>query len=620
MDVEIIFKKIYDNIMDLVRRHPESLILQWFESKNLELLSHYGILIDKNAQNDNLKNEILLSDLSWDCDSNKFMTEIGNFLNTIVNLRDKLKRSNLGQEFTPFYIVHQIIQQIKIINNTVTRKKKNLVIIDFAGGTGNFIISILQEEFIKIESNFDFSHSKSRIQNEITKIIDKFHNRLFVLDIDPISCYCITLFSIIIALHFFLRNKINLNHKLLDQLPLITVLQVNFLKLHKFYPDLKADIILGNPPYIFSRDLESDLKRYLKIEKYHTVKGQYDLSDVFLEQSLKLLKLEGILSVIIPETLLFLENRKVLRKLIVKNSQTIKIIPTENVFEGVSVENILLFCKKNTSPENESIEIIWEENTAETLIKSDLLEDPNVYLIKYDPITIEIINWLKKNFLSINEWNRINSDDKIEIFRGVELSKHGRIMRCNHCSKWMPFSRKRLLCSHCKKELSIKREVINIISEKTNANSENVVNFIQNMSLNEINAKATSQIKLNFVGINYKDISKYRKKRIIVRQILAQNKICAAISPENALNSQSIYNIILSKKLEPYIIELTQILRTDIISYFNYMTFSRGKRLFSRILLNKLKDLPWIPRNLNFKNISNISNNFKSEIEKVISS
>jgi len=278
----------------------------------------------------------------------------------------------------------------------------------------------------------------------------------------------------------------------------------------------------------------------------------------------------------------------------------------------------LLFCKKNSSPKNDSIKISWDENEPETWIKSEILEDPNASFIKYDPITKKILNWLEKNYLSINEWNMLNTDDKIEVFRGVELSKYGKIMKCNQCSKWMPFSEKRTVCTHCKKELEDKGEVINIISEKTNNSSKSQADFIQNISLNQFYADVTSQIRLNFLGINYKGISKYRKKRIIVRQILAQKKICASVSPENTLTSQSIYNIILPKKLEPYIIEFTRNLRSDIISYFNYMTFSRGKRLFSRILLNKLKDLPWIPRNMNFKDSIVIPENFTSEIEKVI--
>ncbi len=618
MDVKIICNKIHENALDLIQRHPESLALKWFESNNRELISKYELNLNENTKANSLKNEIILTDLNWDCDSNEFITKIGNFLNNKINQREKLKKSNLGQEFTPFYVVHQIIQQMKILNNTFAGNKKNLVILDFAGGTGNFIISVLQEEFTKIETDFDFSRSRIKVQDEIIEIFERLNNRLYVMDIDPISCYSIQIFSIILTLHFLLKNKVDLNSKLLDQLPLITVLQVNFLKLHKFYPDLKADLIIGNPPYIFSRDLAPELKNYLKKEKFDSIKGQYDLSDVFIEQSLKLLKPEGILSVIIPETLIFLENRKVLRQIIVNNSQVIKIIPTENVFEGVSVENILLFCRKNSSSKNDSIKISWEDNAPTTWIKSDILEDQNVYFIKYDPITKKILNWLEKNYFSINEWNRLNIDDKIEVFRGVELSKYGKIMKCNHCSNWMPFSEKRTLCAHCKKELSQEREIINIISEKTNKDSENMADFIQNISLNQFYADVTSQIKLNVSGINYKDISKYRKKRIIVRQILAQKKICATISPENTLTSQSVYNIILAKKLEPYILELTQNLRNDSISYFNYITFSRGKRLFSRILLNKLKDLPWIPKNLNFKDSIVIPDNFTSEIEKVI--
>ena len=126
MDVEIFFKKIYENLLDLIKRYPDSLALNWFESKNIELLSQFKINLNDKIENNRLKKENFLADLRWDCDSNIFMTKIGNFLNNLVNQREKSNRSNLGQEFTPFYIVHQIIQQIEIINSTVTRNKSNI--------------------------------------------------------------------------------------------------------------------------------------------------------------------------------------------------------------------------------------------------------------------------------------------------------------------------------------------------------------------------------------------------------------------------------------------------------------------------------------------------------------
>ena len=99
MDVKIIYNIIHENILELIKKHPESLALKWFESKNLELQSHYELNLKENVKNKSQKNANILVDLNWDCDSNEFMIKIGNFLNNIVNQREKLKRSNLGQEF-----------------------------------------------------------------------------------------------------------------------------------------------------------------------------------------------------------------------------------------------------------------------------------------------------------------------------------------------------------------------------------------------------------------------------------------------------------------------------------------------------------------------------------------
>ncbi|MHA1718649.1 MAG: Eco57I restriction-modification methylase domain-containing protein [Promethearchaeota archaeon] len=617
MDAKIICGQIYEMALELIKKHPDPLVKKWFRRKNSEFLSRFGLSISEKKGHNKFSINENISNLRWYCNLDRFLNDIGDLLNKIVNQRGETQRSNLGQEFTPFYIVHQMIDKIKILNSDKILNKKNSIVLDFAGGTGNFIISILQEELTKFESIINFSNSKYNIQDLIKKEFMTLAEKLYAIDIDPISCYSSQIFSILIVLHFLLKNKVVLNEDILNSLPLITTLQENFIKLHKIHPEFKADIILGNPPYIFYRNLEPELKKKLKNETFVSVTGQYDLSDVFIEQSLKILKPEGILSVIIPETLLFLENKRILRRIIVQYSQEIIIIPTDNVFEGVSVENILLFCRKNKSSKNDSIKISWKNISSEKCMKKDVLERKNVSLINYDTVTQKILNFINKNYLSINEWNRLNPNDKIEVFRGVELSKNGKIMKCNHCSNWMPFSEKRTSCIHCKEKLIGNKEVIHIISEKRKSNSKTVADFIRNITLNKFYIEATSNIKLNFPGINYKELSKYRKKRIIVRQILSKNKICAAISPENTLTSQSIYNIILAKNLESHMVELTHILRTDIISYYNYITFGRGKRLFPRILLSKLKDLPWIPRNLQFINPLHVPKEFTNEIERI---
>ncbi|MHA2289532.1 MAG: TaqI-like C-terminal specificity domain-containing protein [Promethearchaeota archaeon] len=93
-------------------------------------------------------------------------------------------------------------------------------------------------------------------------------------------------------------------------------------------------------------------------------------------------------------------------------------------------------------------------------------------------------------------------------------------------------------------------------------------------------------------GINYKDLDIY-KDRIIIRQISQENMICATYH-EYAITSQSYYNL---KVKDTSILEfdnkyLLGLLNSKLLSYYFIKSFGSYKKLFPRILIEKLKALP----------------------------
>lgn len=112
------------------------------------------------------------------------------------------------------------------------------------------------------------------------------------------------------------------------------------------------DKIIGNPPYGGWQEYE---KRDLLKKKYNNfyVKETYSL---FLLRAISLLKENGVLSFIIPDTYLYLHNHKELRKYILSNTsiKEILIFPS-NLFPGVSFgysKLSIITLVKNKNPQN----------------------------------------------------------------------------------------------------------------------------------------------------------------------------------------------------------------------------------------------------------------------------
>ena len=116
-----------------------------------------------------------------------------------------------------------------------------------------------------------------------------------------------------------------------------------------FAPQYKGgfDVVIGNPPYISSRELNKQDKNYFE-NYFITAKDQYDIYILFIEKSLKLLKDKGFLSFIIPNKFLITRYGLSLRKYIFENSTLVnfKDYSKKQVFPDASVYPVVIVLKK----------------------------------------------------------------------------------------------------------------------------------------------------------------------------------------------------------------------------------------------------------------------------------
>jgi adenine-specific DNA-methyltransferase len=167
-------------------------------------------------------------------------------------------------------------------------------------------------------------------------------------------------------LDFVLRDitkekRKSLEKKLEDYYPLHWVTEFKTLMANGGF-----DIIVGNPPYVFIRGKNfSDFERLFYREKYFKkfqslAKGKarqsrkMNLFALFIIRSISLLKFEGNLGFIVPNTLLRTTTNDFIRKFILDKTFIQEIVDLKDgIFQGVTASTILLFLQKESQKMNQ---------------------------------------------------------------------------------------------------------------------------------------------------------------------------------------------------------------------------------------------------------------------------
>ena len=107
------------------------------------------------------------------------------------------------------------------------------------------------------------------------------------------------------------------------------------------------DIILGNPPW--GAKLTSEEKKNYRNVFSCASDNSVEIFDLFIEQSLRLLAPEGILSFVLPEALLSVKAHTSIRKILLQNTSVRSVEYLGEVFEHVHCPSIILTVTKDNS-------------------------------------------------------------------------------------------------------------------------------------------------------------------------------------------------------------------------------------------------------------------------------
>ena len=371
----------YDEILD-------KLIIKDEMFKHLKELSRYDFESDLNV---NILGHIFEQSLSD-------LEQIKNELDGIQEDKKNSKRKKDGIFYTPEYITHYIVEE------TIGRyleenpdKLETIKILDPACGSGAFLNQahsfLLKQRQINVEINIK-NNDKNQLNlfkhvNQAEHDRSILLNNLFGVDLNKESVE-ITKLALWLKTANSKCKLNNLDENIKCGNSLIDDETIAGDKAFKWKTEFQEvmsnggfDCIIGNPPYVFTRELISPNEKEFYSKQYISSEFKVNLFVLFIEKSLKMLKEGGYLGFIIPNTILQLASISNLRRFILDNASVEKIININgHSFESASVETAIIILKKGGITNNVySINLEKEEDLTikkyQTIIADDWKNNPN---------------------------------------------------------------------------------------------------------------------------------------------------------------------------------------------------------------------------------------------------
>jgi type I restriction-modification system DNA methylase subunit len=312
-----------------------------------------------------------------------------------------------GVYYTPQYIVDYIVKNTvgKLIEGKTPKEISKIKILDPACGSGSFLIGAFQYllDYHKDYFSENGKPSKGKKDNPLTPdghltTAEKKRillNNIYGVDLDT-NAVEVTKLSLLIKclegeteasiqqqLNIWnervlptLENNIKSGNSLIDTTFYENQLDFGDEKRFKPFNWSKSfqtvfnqggfDIVLGNPPYLGGREWKEENGRAYNyfIENYCVAEYQFDIYALFWEAGIKLLKPNGLIGYITPNTWLNNQSNKKLRTFILENTLILKIVDYSKikVFDQATVLPIITILQNLKVKKNE-VEILEPSNS-----------------------------------------------------------------------------------------------------------------------------------------------------------------------------------------------------------------------------------------------------------------
>lgn len=287
------------------------------------------------------------------------------------------------------------------------------------------------------------------------------------------------------------------------------------------------DGVIANPPW--GAEITAS-REELELIGYKLAKGQFDIWELFIEASLQNLTPHGIAAFIIPDSI-FLSEHSRTRELL-HTSTTIKFVARlgEGFFPSVFRGTTVILFQNSTPNQDHKIETLRFNKQDRRSVLSGRSEFDEIrrgksktipqYRFQKDPYGRWNIDSETSEDRSIQNFSAARSawTDWLISGRGVELSKHGRVLICPSCSFTRPATKqKHLSCGKC----GFSAPATHFWAERiisTEPNAHAAFPLLVGEDVKRYFASPSRYIRTDISGINYKNLEVYSRRRLLIRK------------------------------------------------------------------------------------------------------
>ncbi len=503
-----------------------------------------------------------------------------------------------GVYYTPQYIVDYIVKNTvgRLIERKTPKEISKIKILDPACGSGSFLIGAFQYllDYHKDYYSQNGRPSKGKKDNPLTPdgnltSAEKKRillNNIFGVDLDS-NAVEVTKLSLLIKclegetdasiqqqLSIWhervlptLENNIKNGNSLIDTDFYSSELELGFERSIKpfnwnksfslVFDDGGFDIIIGNPPYVMLQNLEKREVFEYSAKKYKSAKYKIDTYQLFIERSITLLRENGLLGFITPNTFLKNIHAEPLRKLIIEKTQLNELmIFNYSVFQSASVDTCILILKNAIATPETNVEIKEVQKPFYPIFKSNILQNSFTrnqrldFNVSITDIDIETIGKIESGSVQLNTY--------CKAYFGIQT-----------------FDRKEFVANE-----KISDDYQPVI-DGSNINYYHLIPATEYVLFKPYAIKSGGEESI------------YRQERICLRQIGASP--IAAIVPANLFTLNTIYNVYLKEYDHDLLRFLLAIINSRTTKYYWQKKNSDEKKTFPKIKKEAILSLP-VPR------------------------
>jgi len=238
-------------------------------------------------------------------------------------------RKKQGSYYTPPYIVRYMVRNsldYLFHGKMPTDQQPDIRVVDPACGGASFLIEVFNG---LVDKGFP-----------VFQAVDS----VFGMDIDREAVnLCIYILTVaVIARNRSINDPEETRRQLGKQ-----IRTGNALDNKAFLESNEFDLVIGNPPYISNKLISQGDKDNYR-ENYLSAGGQYDLSVLFMERGLGLLRREGLLNFITSNKFLGADYGRIIRKELLENHRLLSIVDVSTLqcFAGTAAYPVIITVKK----------------------------------------------------------------------------------------------------------------------------------------------------------------------------------------------------------------------------------------------------------------------------------